>query len=371
MKTISIVLFVFAFSVIFFGVASHVAVLADSGDSPDTGTNTSTHHESSDAQEKQQEQQAYDRQVSLDAQPYEFSIESQLQSGNLKDHIHLGLSLGEDAPQIELQYTTSTNTSQTELAYRVEFQSIIEFLANSTGGFQSNQTVSTYNIGDAGWNPMNYSYVNGVHIIKATTKDNVFTLLLKLSDTIVQSGNVTLTPNALKIDVIINNFPYNRSDTSLALATKVKTGGETHYENSSQQVADGFAKDEQQLSVNTTAASGFFSWADKALADGNAVNVIHSNIVRTSNETDLGDGETATLLLFAFNAVHPKNITWDPRIGVISQGTQALINSIKQAYASKLSAGGFLPGFTWIITIATLALAMVIIRVEPKVIRKK
>ena len=47
-----------------------------------------------------------------------------------------------------------------------------------------------------------------VNIFTATTSDGVFTIILRISGSITDLGNATLTPNSLKMDLEIHNFPY-------------------------------------------------------------------------------------------------------------------------------------------------------------------
>ena len=62
-----------------------------------------------------------------------------------------------------------------------------------------------------------------INVFTASTTDGVFTLIMKISSSIVNLDNVTFTPNSLKFDIEFRNFDYKGTGTSLALETKVKS----------------------------------------------------------------------------------------------------------------------------------------------------
>ncbi len=154
-------------------------------------------------------------------------------------------------------------------------------------------------------------------------------------------GETTLTPNSLKIDIVIENFPYTATDSSLALESRLKTKFHKEVESDTDEEAAGFTSGESAVSFGE---SGFFSWADTADADGTTINVVTSTILELEDDDDEdekeeGDEETETeeKMFFSFVTKGAAKIYWDPRVGVVSEGTAVLLQDI--------AAGSALPGF--------------------------
>lgn len=312
-------------------------------DETDKTDNTDQNKTDDQDQEKEKEA-AYERQVEMEKENKKFKIQSELKNGASKDKFEITFDVdSSDKAEIEIKYKTESGSNETSLKYRVEMEQIVEYVdSGAADGYQVGEEVSTYTIGQKGWDNLVYDYTNQVHTIVATTSDGVFKIVLKLSEVITPLDNATLTPNSLKIDIEMNNFPYTQSNSSLAIVTKIKSSAASKVEDDTEEETVGFGSDEKEVRLNTTAASGFFSWVEHAMADGKLIDVLSSPLSQATDDEDLEESESSTKLVFSFNAVNATKIVWDPKIGVTSEATVALLESILN---SDLPSGFQLPGF--------------------------
>jgi len=225
--------------------------------------------------------------------------------------------------------------------FLVGFRHIVEYVDNGTAGngYQLGEEVSTYNIGEAGWNPIvNTSSGTGDDIIytfTATTSDNIFSVIFKISGSVLDlENNLTLTPNSVKIDVEIHDFPYTTTGSSLALWTYLNTKfkqevrGETHEE------SEGFANHESEIQIGLPSdeTQGFFSWVETADADGKTIDVLNTPLEdRTSSEGGLLPEEKSTRVYYSFLTTDAVDIVWDPKVGVISQQTVEAVEEFESS----------------------------------------
>lgn len=322
-----------------------------------------------DEEEKAEKESAYERELEITQEDYKFEIESELKFGENKDQIEIEFKI-EDEAEIDFEYKTEVGSTESELSYEVEFQEIVEYVDIGVvgNGYQDGEEVSEYDIEDVDWNPISYTteIVNGanVNVIRAETSDGVFVLVMKIAEALLDLENgVTLTPNSLKIDVEIHNFPYNNTGSSLALKSKLKSETEFKVEGDSTEETTGFAFDESQVSIGL----GFFSWAETALADGDVVSVVSSTLEATTEEEqddDKLETEVEQKIFFSFNTTDAQDIVWDPKVGVISEGTVQQIAAIESKYAAGDSSSA--PGFGFWMILVSLGVVQALRFRKPK-----
>jgi hypothetical protein len=264
-----------------------------------------------------------------------------------------------------------------KLKYKVEFEDIIEYVENDTVnlGYQDGEEISIYKLEDQEWNDLLHEItpVNGeeIHTFTASTTDGVFSLIMKISGALFTlENNAMLTPNSLKVDVKISNFPYTSETSSLALKTKIKTETETEVEEDTDEEGVGFASNEAQVKLGVVGESqGFFSWAENATADGSEIDVLSSSL----QEVAVDDEDHDEKLYFSFVAVNASDIVWDPKVGVVSEATQLQVAAIEGKYSSLISdaragsEGSSIPGYgIWMAIIATVIAQISVVRLRRK-----
>ncbi len=342
----------------------------DDHDETDDDDHTDDHDDDEDSEdEKDEKDDAYKRELEITQEEDKFQIKSKLKLGENKDQIEIEFKV-EDEAEIEFEYKIEADSVESELEYEVEFQEIIEYIDIGVvgNGYQDGEEVSEYDIEDVDWNPISYTteIVNGanVNVIRAETSDGVFVLVMKIAEALLDLENgVTLTPNSLKIDVEIHNFPYNNTGSSLALKSKLKSETEFKVDDDTTEETTGLAFDESQVTIGL----GFFSWAETALADGNVVSVVSSTLEVTTEEEqddDKLETEIEQKMFFSFNTTDAQDIVWDPKVGVISEGTVQEIAAIESKYAVEESSS--LPGFGFWMILVSLGIFQVLRFRKPK-----
>jgi len=170
---------------------------------------------------------------------------------------------------------------------------------------------------------------------------------------VVLSNGVPISPTEVKVDFIINNFPWNSTTSRLALFSAF--GGVS----SSAQVT---RADNQTTAVQYKNAFAYFTWASTATVDGSTVSVL-------SNQTSINSGAIQEVQL---NYPHGSSITDDPIIGVGSGSVQNVPSLGASATATPTSVSA-LPGLYFvtasavvILGVAALALVARKRMVEPK-----
>ena len=313
----------------------------DDGNNHDNSTATSEPHDGGDDDNNNHDEDEHndgdseahheEREVKVSNSGKEVEIESELKNGTNKDKVELEIH-AKDEIEVKLKYKSSTKDTEYKVEFRVEFKGIIEYIENGTAdsGYQpeSDTIVTKYRLKDHLGSDINYTVqtINGaqVHVFEVTTTDGVLKAIFKLPEAVLNvSNNVVLTPSALKIDVEITNFPYQGSGTSLALLTKVKTKTKYELKDHTELEDLGLSENETELELSApdNSTSGFFSWAETAIADGQTIQVVNTQPLPDTGEDgdeDHEEGEESRVIYFSFIAVQPSHIYWDPKVGVLT-----------------------------------------------------
>lgn len=274
-----------------------------------------------------EKESAYEREIEIEIDDEKFIIESTLKNDTNKDKFDIEFDVGTaDQAEIKLKFETEAGSNETELEYRVKFDEIIEFTDENVPGYQNETLLTRYEIGKVGWLPLEHTnnVSSGLITINATTVDGVFSLILRMSNTFMNDENATLSSNSLKIDVLINNFPFATTGSKLAVKALLKTESDMNVDDESEDELEGIASNETEVGITSASASGFFSWSDLAEVDGVIVDVLTSAL---SNST-ADEGEPSSMMYYTFNATDPVNIVWDPKIGVVSEAAKSLYKAI-------------------------------------------
>ena len=371
MKTISLLLILsFFVSFAYHDVVAQTSETTDDDktDEDKTDETTETHHEEETetdevTEEEEEKSKAFEREYHLEKKDKEFKLESEAKAGDQKDEIEIELKAGgDDELEFELEYFTRTGNVETSLEFEFEFERLIEYKENGTElGYQEGEEVSEMEIGKQGWKNLVYQTVNQTEVIIAETSDGVFSMVIRYSASIIKERNFTLTPNSLKIDVIITDFPYTQAGTSLAIESKIETSAQKEIKESTFEEENGFSEREKEVKLIAGEYAGYFSWAEFAIADGKEINVTSSSIQDDDEETDLEPGQTSSKLYFSFIVADAKKIVWDPKLGVISVSAQ---QALSQLLGAAESAGLPLPFNFWsmLMALAVPTMALQFIR---------
>ncbi|OLS25501.1 MAG: hypothetical protein HeimC3_14900 [Candidatus Heimdallarchaeota archaeon LC_3] len=273
----------------------------------------------------------FSREIEIKLSTDRIEIDSILKDGATKDRIRYEIRTENDQIRIELRYSKEANNTSVGFKYRVEFDSIIEYVENGTEvGYQPGEETSIYTIGESGWTDfvrttivLNQTTNESVDLFNTATMDGIFNLTFKVADSILKLDNTILSPNSVKLDVEINNFPNTTVNSLLALSTKIKTQFEQSIKENTTEERLGLKTNVSEVLIGSSSdqSQGYFSWAENAVADGQIIEVHNSPLANVSSqETDLNqtEGEQSFQVFFSFLRVNSQNVYWDPTYAVVS-----------------------------------------------------
>ncbi len=173
--------------------------------------------------------------------------------------------------------------------------------------------------------------------------------------------NGYLSPGSLKVDLLINDYPFRKNGTSLALL--MDTGmitdsskkvtfdrDEKSYDESIK-----LASDEAMIKISTEGFSGFFSWATSAMADGRPIEVGYSDHPSfLGSEWEVWEGHVEHFKGVVFSYPRADKIEHDPKLGFIEIGEDNIYNITSEDISHLLQ--GSIPIF--VITSVLVAVAV-------------
>lgn len=227
----------------------------------------------------------------------------------------------------KFEYKSDGDSTKITSKFRSKIYSVVEFVDNDPAGFDSGDTiVQTYNMGDgkyistagtvAGKDAA--SVASTVSTTSISTEDGHFTARVYYSDKLVtfdqQVGGTDVEQEvsmaSLKMDFIIQDFPYQQNDTKLAFEGRFKSKEKVKNDGERSIVTKIDTGDGVEESVG-------FSFLTDVDVDGEKVSLIQS--AGGAPETagaDKESGEEEFQKYFTVDKVgkHTK-ITWDPVVG--------------------------------------------------------
>ena len=175
-----------------------------------------------------------------------------------------------------------------------------------------------------GYKPLGHSTQSVLKVkqvtLEAQTTDGVFTIVMHVSNSIFINETVVLSPYEIKIDFVIEDYPYVAEDTELALLSIVAVGNAewnqglpTDYKEEWQSY-----KEEDGMNFPIEGGAGYFSWAKEADVDGTNQSVTASTLAQFSEFNWTPNGTTAVGVKWvAMSYGRGDKITHDPKLGYV------------------------------------------------------
>ncbi|KKM18626.1 hypothetical protein LCGC14_1663790 [marine sediment metagenome] len=255
------------------------------------------------------------RNIEFEISDNEIQIESHLRNGENIDEIQIKIKLESEGLSIEVSYEEEYDSgSESELEFDVEFHEIIEYLdSNDNGVYDSEVDSELQTIPFDEFYPIDYSSskISGdsdLHYFRVETKDGIFKAHIYFLEEFSIVNNSLITPNQIKINFEITNFPYLNGNSQLALYAKLESELEFEEEDDTEDEENGFAENEQGLITTINQYTGIFTWQENATIDGISKKVLVSSI-----ETDDHDEDEQKIF---FNYLHGEHIFHDPKVGI-------------------------------------------------------
>jgi len=255
------------------------------------------------------------RNIEIAISDNEIQIESNLRSGDKIDDIQLKIQFESEGLSIDVSYEEEYNSgSETELEFGVEFHEIVEFLDSDDNGVYDQDIDSTINIISLDeFYPANYSLskISGdtdLHYFRIETTDGIFKAHIYFIEEFSIINNSLITPNQIKVNIEIVNFPYLSSNSKLALYIKLESGLEFEEEEETEDEKNGYAENERGVITTINQYTGIFTWEENSTVDEISQKVLVSTI-----ENDDHDENEQKIYLNYMNGNH---IFHDPKIGI-------------------------------------------------------
>ena len=159
--------------------------------------------------------------------------------------------------------------------------------------------------------------------LSAQTDNDVFALVMHISNSVIFAENVTLSPYEVKIDFIIQGYPFVANDTEVALLQIIATGNAKWYNGHPETPSDAYqaSLDEGAWAFDIEGGAGYFSWLKTAIVDGIEMDVKESTLARISAFEWTAEGSTSFDLKYvAFSYGRGDYIIHDPKLGFVFEG---------------------------------------------------
>ncbi len=250
-----------------------------------------------------------DRDVDVDVGDSQARIRSMGGDGAGGDEIDFELN-ATNRFTVEMRYSGEYDGEPGQLMARLVFVDLVEF--NDTDGdglFDGGDgVVSTYGLQEVECERLEYrnSSIGGgvnVHTITARTHDGVFGLVSSIPDAPVTDGT-SLSNSWMKLDIVVEGFPFLQQRTLLALRTRLETTARLTIVENSTGLDSYVAANEGFIGFEEGDILGFYSWVRNATVDGSDVRV------GTTTSTTLGGVEMAHVYGRGVKVVH------DPKLGM-------------------------------------------------------
>ncbi len=258
------------------------------------------------------------------------SIEMSRESGESERAIEF--EYNRDDAYVEFSMESETGEIESEASMEVQFHQLLEYEDdNGNGQFDDGETiVQAFDLADGeeeqladgsavSWSAISRTEVmsdNGVAGAKLSSSANVGGGTLRFDFYIFADeaslGPASVEATEIKLDIIIDAFPYESQ--SSALAVFLETESEAEIENDSDVEGD-----EEGVVANAGDAQLVFAWKDFADVDGVETSV---KTTRLSSETSQGAGEYENEELLVFSYARGDSIVHDPTMGVSSGGSK-------------------------------------------------
>jgi len=213
--------------------------------------------------------------------------------------------------QLDFQYQVNDGQNHTQLQFQLYIDAIIEFNSTDATPYKANQPyVSRYPKYNQNvqWQGIvnETTVVDGIPVYVFSCTTGVLTVRVHLSPQDVSTVDGPLTPNDVKIDIEIHEYPFVGDQTRLALKTTLKS--QTQSQNSG-----GNAMQDNSLlfgNNNSSFPFGSFSWVPTAVGNGTV------NVVATTNQINYGNNFEIYFSFLTDPVALHSDIVWDPKFGL-------------------------------------------------------
>lgn len=254
----------------------------------------------------------------------------------------LKMETKDDGVEFRLDFKAKTVDAKSKFHVRQKVFRVIEFEdTNNNSLIDNNETIQVLQVGGKNkWSDIQSKLTpDGVYTMNATS--TWFTVVARYAgDPVsftVNSTGYELKPNAIKIDYIINNFPYKGENTKLAIDGRFKSKAKFHNRESKDN------DDDFEIMDEGATEGAKFTWIKTVSADGVEVPVVASPLQKDlgDDETDKPvEGESNYKLIWVFNTTaRVKHFVWDPELAGVDVDESETSGETSGASATSATSG--------------------------------
>jgi hypothetical protein len=154
----------------------------------------------------------------------------------------------------------------------------------------------------------------------AETEDEVFKIVMHVSNSIVWADDIVLSPYEVKMDFIIEDYPFVEGDTVLALVSIIATANAKWYNGLPTVYEEEWTTsiEEGAWAFDIEGGAGYFSWLANATVDGVDTPVTESTLFQFTAFNWTEEGATRVDLKYvAFTYGRGDTIIHDPKLGYV------------------------------------------------------
>ncbi|MFQ5911034.1 MAG: hypothetical protein ACE5IJ_10000 [Thermoplasmata archaeon] len=258
-----------------------------------------------------------EREVKIEIEGEEVTIKLESRNAERKDEIKVHFDAREGRMKVSFE-TEAAREEEVEM--RITFRRLVEFIdSNGDGAFSpldddviQSFLVEELSLIELNQAPFSRDGVEGrkISVLYALPgpEDATFGLIFWVFGSFTFVNGIPVAPTEAKIDILINNFPFEEEGSGVAMDLVVKTEFEVE---TSQELDDIMARGEEY--------AAFFQWSSSATVDGDTVPV-ESQVVRVEveaeEEEDGGEFEKKVRLFLSYP--QGMEIVHDPKVGIMA-----------------------------------------------------
>lgn len=296
--------------------------------------------EDADRDDDEREGDEVERKVEVSRSDSEVVFELEKETDADEEKVKIEFS-SEDDPEVKLEFEREAgddgNESESTFEYKVEFMRLVEYQDNDGDDVLSDadNVTSEVDLGDADWSigqvqDISAGGEDGKKVtVTADLGDNgTFEVVMYVFGDFAKVNATSLRPTDVKLDFVVDSYPWQADDTRLALDLKTEVKSEREVESGG---------NDTSLNVTAEDISGYFTWADNATVDGQSTPVtsdVYEDETKseTEQETD-EDGTEAEAEVereqkLTLNYEQGDRIVHDPVLGVQYQSAAQQFNSL-------------------------------------------
>lgn len=271
-----------------------------------------------DEDEREDDLDEADRKVEVSVSETQVEIKLEREAGDVEDEVKIVYSADEGWMKVEYRNETATTESESEL--KVRFREAVEFLDNDSDGAYTpdvDPVLQRFSHEDFNWsiappeNVTNAAGADGKKIVGTGVlpEGGHVSFVLYAYGDFTQVNGTSLRPTDVKIDILVEDFPYTHEEGHVALLFRTEQEAKLEAED-----------EEAPMGVNATAngVTAYFTWTQEALVDGimTRVNTTLVDGDDEAKEEDPRELESSSERAFWFAYARGQSINHDPVMGV-------------------------------------------------------